>query len=202
MLRGILYNTFLTNVQYDPNTQRETERGYRDTETPDPCVWVVKVRDSLSILCTSDLNIPQWRNWFLSERKAVRGSVVDFRVAEKEPLFTVEVTMGGSGEMKFEHQLFALLPQQGQEWAPSHSRDTGPQCVPGLWWADTALLEQGPCVCHCPAQRTEVPCLLWIRNAQMKDSKNIWIFLLFSFLPKKMWIGDFLASSLNKNQSD
>ena len=51
------------------------------------------------------------------------GSWVGFGVAEKEPregfffLVTVE-TITGSGEMKFERQLFALLHQQRQESGP------------------------------------------------------------------------------------
>lgn len=135
--------------------------------------------------------------WLVTELQGMRGGRVSL------PLWVEMIR--GSWRVKFEHQLFALVHQGRQEseavWANLTAWTQAPQCEPGpVMGRYCWFLEQGPCVFHCPTQRTEVPCLLWIRNVQMKDSNNIWVFPLFSFLQKKNCSKSeiFLASSVNK----
>lgn len=120
----MIYNTSLSNVQYDPNVapppinmllymHQETDKGYTYTKMVSTYVWVFKLSDSLSILLSSssDLNIPQWicftfaiRNKLLSlSKKSSEHSCMGFSVPESERWegfsFFIEVEMiTGVGE--------------------------------------------------------------------------------------------------------
>ena len=131
-------------------------------------------------------------DFFQKERQ--RYSLVGFRVAENERWegfsSLVEVEIVGVGErwsLNIDCLRCRTSVGRNQRLPGPISSSPGHRGLSvhwGLWWADTRRLQQGLCVCHCPTQRTEVPCLFWIRNVQMKDSKNIWVFPLFSFLQK------------------
>lgn len=107
----------------------------------------------------------QWAVWWLSELPRMRaGRVSGFCWGRDD-----------SGGRERWVWASAVCPAAGTAGVGAHLTrpDTGLSVPWGLWPTDTVLLRQGPCVWHHPAQRTEGPCLLWIRNVQMRDSKNI-----------------------------
>lgn len=133
---------------------------------------------------------------FCSRRKGVEGCGWVSESGWGESFFFCRLTEGLElrGKLSSGVSCWHCCPSRAGIWGCSGHLTPAHRHLSVSWgWDGQSCwkLEQEPCVCQCPAQRTEVSCLLWIRNVKMKDRKNIWVSPLFASLQNKLsWVGE------------